>query len=603
MPRSLTISILVLTGALLAASCGGGETASSPSTSSAPEATAPPVPTTITMAEELEGHACRYTNPFTSEAECRLYVGDGWDDAGRAEDCAAPFSSTEGTLVTDGCPVEGHVGTCRIAGGETDETLTFYYGGDTGILAQFCANPGEGVWADPGESVTAPTSVESDVAPEAAAATMSTATVAVDPECTDESCIASLVEERGALEFTPRARAPQTGLILLPGAAVDVRAYAPLAHIIAESGHFVALVPVPGGVSLGNEDRADDVIAAHPEISTWFVGGHSLGGVAAATYAASDDAASAVSGLVMWASYVDDQAGLPEIEMAATSIYGSEDGLTSVDEVDAGRSYLPADTRYVVIDGGNHAQFGYYGTQDGDGAALISQDRQAQMVAGATTHFMAGVATGQLPAPDERYAAAAGLEASWCEGSQETIANLSFDIPELSVDEYRGEEGFVESKPSVDGAGVVHIPMHRFRIGQDTALDAPPILTGELWCKHKSQDYFVEQGATAAGNSGSCATINRTAWEWALAQLTDTELAAWESAGREVVFAPDIDTDAGPTWLTSAVDVAGDDTTVTITSSRLVVAADADLEDPQLTGLAYCKLWTPAEALRLALHP
>jgi hypothetical protein len=555
------------------------------------------------MTGEHAGTACRYTNPFTGDDECLRYVGEGWSDISRAEDCAAPFSTIEGTLVPDGCSLEEVSGTCRVGAGEPEETLTYYYGGDTGLLAQFCANPGGGVWADAGESALAPPSAENDVQPEAADAVIGTATVAVDPECTDESCIASLVEERGALEFTPREQTPRAGLILFPGASVDIRAYAPLAHIIADAGFFVALVPVPGGVSLGSEDRVDDVVAAHPEVNTWFVGGHSLGGVAAATYAANDADERVVSGLVLWAAYIDDQAELSEIEMAVTSIYGSADGLTTVEEVEANRSYLPDDTRYVEIDGGNHAQFGFYGAQEGDGAALISQNAQARVAAEATAHFMASVAEGPLQAPDPRYTVARDLEGRWCEISQETIAKLASGLAGVSVDVLRSEGEFAESKPSVDDAGVVRVPMHRFQIGQHTVLDAPPVLTGELWCKHKSQDFFVETGAAAAGDPGSCAMVNGAAWEWALAQLTETERSVWDSTGLEIVFAPDIDEDAGPAWLAGSVEVGRAGNTVTIASSRLVVAADAGLDDPQNTGLTYCKLWTPAEALRLALNP
>ena len=37
---------------------------------------------------------------------------------------------------------------------------------------------------------------------------------------------------------------------------------------------------------------------------------------------------------------------------------------------------LPADTEWITIEGGNHAQFGDYGVQDGDGEATISAEMQ-----------------------------------------------------------------------------------------------------------------------------------------------------------------------------------------------------------------------------------
>jgi hypothetical protein len=59
-----------------------------------------------------------------------------------------------------------------------------------------------------------------------------------------------------------------------------------------------------------------------------------------------------------------------------TKIYASEDGLASVAEVEANAYLLPSDTEWVLIEGGNHAQFGYYGWQFGDSRAQISREKQ-----------------------------------------------------------------------------------------------------------------------------------------------------------------------------------------------------------------------------------
>ena len=65
-----------------------------------------------------------------------------------------------------------------------------------------------------------------------------------------------------------------------------------------------------------------------------------------------------------------------------TSIYGTRDGLTTGDKIEASRPLLPPDTAWVAIEGGNHAQFGWYGPQSGDNPATISrEDQQAQIVA------------------------------------------------------------------------------------------------------------------------------------------------------------------------------------------------------------------------------
>jgi len=54
----------------------------------------------------------------------------------------------------------------------------------------------------------------------------------------------------------------------------------------------------------------------------------------------------------------------------------------------AARSKLPADAEELVIEGGNHAGFGDYGAQDGDGRATIAQEDQWQRTAEAIVAFM-----------------------------------------------------------------------------------------------------------------------------------------------------------------------------------------------------------------------
>ena len=70
---------------------------------------------------------------------------------------------------------------------------------------------------------------------------------------------------------------------------------------------------------------------------------------------------------------------LSDTNLSVTKIYATKDGLASVDEVEANAQYLPDDTKWVLIEGGNHSQFGYYGSQLGDNAATISRERQQEL--------------------------------------------------------------------------------------------------------------------------------------------------------------------------------------------------------------------------------
>jgi hypothetical protein len=186
------------------------------------------------------------------------------------------------------------------------------------------------------------------------------------------------VETDPWLVFQPASGEPATGLILYPGGRVDPRAYAPAARAMAEEGYLVAIVPMPLDLAFFAPGRAADVMAAFPEVEQWAVGGHSLGGAMSARFAAQNP--DAVDGLVLWASYP--AAGDDLADLAVISIYGTRDGVATGEEIEASRALVPPDTEWVAIEGGNHAQFGWYGPQGGDNEATVSrEEQQAQIVA------------------------------------------------------------------------------------------------------------------------------------------------------------------------------------------------------------------------------
>ncbi|MCC6191762.1 MAG: alpha/beta hydrolase [Anaerolineales bacterium] len=171
-----------------------------------------------------------------------------------------------------------------------------------------------------------------------------------------------------------------TGLVLYPGARVDARAYAPAARAIAAQGYLVVVVPMPLRLAVLAPERAADVLGAFPNVEFWAVGGHSLGGAMAARFAY--DHPGVAHGLVLWAASPPEGADLATYDLAVVSIYGTADGLLAPAAVEAGAARLPPGATWVAIEGGNHAQFGRYGPQAGDGpAAITSEDQQAQVVA------------------------------------------------------------------------------------------------------------------------------------------------------------------------------------------------------------------------------
>jgi pimeloyl-ACP methyl ester carboxylesterase len=194
------------------------------------------------------------------------------------------------------------------------------------------------------------------------------------------------VETDPWLVFLPVGQDPSTGLILYPGGRVDPRAYAPTARALAEEGYLVVIVPMPLNLAVFAPGRAADVMAAFPGIENWAVGGHSLGGSMAANFA--HGSPEEVRGLVLWAAYPAGSDDLSAYQLAASSIYGTRDGLATPDEIDASRPLLPPDTRWTAIEGGNHAQFGWYGPQSGDNEATISREEQQVQIVSATLQLL-----------------------------------------------------------------------------------------------------------------------------------------------------------------------------------------------------------------------
>ena len=194
------------------------------------------------------------------------------------------------------------------------------------------------------------------------------------------------VEEDPWMTFAPAGTNPTVGVIIYPGGHVDARAYAPLTREIAKAGYFVVLPSMPLNLAVLNSKEATQIIAAYPEIESWIIGGHSLGGAMAAEYVKAQP--DKIAGLILWASYSAESTNLSAIPaLKVISIYGTEDG--GVAELRTSGNRLPEDTIWVEIKGGNHAQFGWYGEQSGDGEATISREAQQEKIRQSTVEFLA----------------------------------------------------------------------------------------------------------------------------------------------------------------------------------------------------------------------
>jgi len=171
---------------------------------------------------------------------------------------------------------------------------------------------------------------------------------------------------------------PVAGLVFYPGGLVDPAAYAPLMQRLSDGGVLAVIVSMPLDLAVFGIRRADEVIVAYPDVEHWAIGGHSLGGAMACEYVAAHP--EVFDGLVLLASYPAESTDLSATDVQTTLIYGTEDGVSG-DVFEESLTRLPADTILVEISGGNHAQFGDYGPQKGDGTASVTREQQQRLSA------------------------------------------------------------------------------------------------------------------------------------------------------------------------------------------------------------------------------
>lgn len=186
--------------------------------------------------------------------------------------------------------------------------------------------------------------------------------------------------------FQPTTANYTTGFIFYPGGRINPISYAPYTHQIAAEGYLVVIVPMPLNLAVFGVNSANNVIAAYPNVTHWAIGGHSLGGTMAAQYI--QDNPGKVQGLALWTAYPPSGVNLSGSNISAVTIHGTNDGLVSNQQITDSLKQLPPDTVRVDIDGGNHAQFGWYGAQSDDNPASISREQQQNITVNATVQML-----------------------------------------------------------------------------------------------------------------------------------------------------------------------------------------------------------------------
>jgi pimeloyl-ACP methyl ester carboxylesterase len=176
-----------------------------------------------------------------------------------------------------------------------------------------------------------------------------------------------ITDDSAGIVLAPAEGATGEGLVFIPGAKVDPWAYASkLSGLVRDAGVTVVITKPWLNLAFFDLRPLSAFTDLAPDVRTWMVGGHSLGGVRACQLATDAD------GLALFASYCANdlsQSGLPVL-----SLSGSEDGLSTPEKIRGAAHLLPADAQFVEISGASHSSFGDYGLQPGDGTPSIGDE-------------------------------------------------------------------------------------------------------------------------------------------------------------------------------------------------------------------------------------
>lgn len=164
------------------------------------------------------------------------------------------------------------------------------------------------------------------------------------------------------------------GLIFYPGGKVDEKAYIPLLKSLSDEGITCVLVKMPFRLAVFGINRADAVFDIVPEVEEWYMGGHSLGGAMASSYVGKNK--EKIKGLILLGAYPVNAEDVPTL-----TIYGSQDKIVNRDKVKDIKGK-------IELSGGNHAYFGFYGEQKGDGTATITREEQQSQCISYIMEFM-----------------------------------------------------------------------------------------------------------------------------------------------------------------------------------------------------------------------
>lgn len=199
-----------------------------------------------------------------------------------------------------------------------------------------------------------------------------------------------------SMVFVPSDHNIKAMIIFYPGGKVEYTAYSTLMYRLADRGYLCVLLKMPGNLAFLDMDAAAETLEKqYDRLSMiqdvdWYIMGHSLGGVAASSYlegVLNGDKPTyhgrgpegEYRGIIFCGSYTAED--YTDNDIRLLSIYGTEDGVLNREAYEASKELWPEDSAEYIIHGGNHANFGSYGEQEGDGTATLTCEQQQDYTA------------------------------------------------------------------------------------------------------------------------------------------------------------------------------------------------------------------------------
>ncbi|MCF7931481.1 MAG: alpha/beta hydrolase [Acholeplasmataceae bacterium] len=171
---------------------------------------------------------------------------------------------------------------------------------------------------------------------------------------------------------------PILNIVFVPGGLVSPDSYKYLAASLAKEGYNVTIVKVIFNLAILTPNAARKYL--DPNMDNVIIG-HSLGGVVASMVASNNEL---ISKIVLLGSYpIRDISSQQSLFITA-----EHDIAMDLDAFNDSLKYVNSENMIFNIDGGNHAQFGWYGPQKGDGEAEISTLEEQNIVINKILEFL-----------------------------------------------------------------------------------------------------------------------------------------------------------------------------------------------------------------------